>query len=104
MAELWLASSTEAFAVARHLGVVLAFFRRAEYREAFFQKLLPSTYDHHPTMLHNPCGRGRTEIDSLNGRVVAIAQAIHLDAEMNRTLTALIHTRQSARAILLGWC
>jgi hypothetical protein len=55
----------EAFAVARHLCVVLPFASTAEYREAFYHKPLPSAYDHYPTMLHDLRGRGRTEIDSL---------------------------------------
>ena len=86
----------EAFAVARRIGVALPFADPGEYRALFYGKLVPSTYEHRPTMLHD-LKRGRTEIDSLNGRIVELADHLGLPADTNRTLTALIRASERRR-------
>ncbi len=80
----------EAFAVARRLGVALPFGDAAEYRALFYGRLVPLTYDHRPSMLKDLECRGRTEIDALNGRIVELADAMGLRADINRTLASLI--------------
>jgi 2-dehydropantoate 2-reductase len=87
----------EAFAVACRIGVALPFADTAEYRALFYGKLVPSTYDHRPTMLTDLTRRGRTEIDALNGRIVQLAESLGLPADINRTLTRLIHASERAR-------
>ena len=91
----------EAFAVARALGVALPYFDAAEYRRVFYEQLIPPTYNHRPTMLHDLHLRGRTEIGALNGRVVELAESLGLDAETNRILTRLIKAAERARQRVL---
>lgn len=43
----------EAFSVATRLGVALPFESSQEYRAMFYSKLVPSTFNHRPTMLHD---------------------------------------------------
>lgn len=85
---------TEAFAAAVESGVQLPYRSAADYLSEFYDRLLPVTYDHRPSMLADLEHRGRTEIGALNGKVVEIAARLHLNAEMNRTITALIRARE----------
>jgi 2-dehydropantoate 2-reductase len=88
----------EAFAVARKLGVALPFADASAYRAAFYGRLVPSTYDHRPSMLADLEYRGRTEIDALNGKIVELAEQLGIDARVNRILTGLIHASERQRA------
>jgi 2-dehydropantoate 2-reductase len=84
----------EAFAVARALDVALPFANAGEYRRVFYEELIPPTFNHRPTMLHDLHVRGRTEIGALNGRIVELADRFGLDAETNRMLTRLIRAAE----------
>jgi 2-dehydropantoate 2-reductase len=84
----------EAFAVARALEVALPFSNAAEYRKVFYEQLIPPTFNHRPTMLHDLHVRGRTEIGALNGRIVELADGFGLDAETNRMLTRLVRAAE----------
>jgi 2-dehydropantoate 2-reductase len=86
----------EAFAVARAVGVALPFSNAAEYRKVFYEQLIPPTFNHRPTMLHDLHVRGRTDIGALNGRIVELADRLGLDAETNRMLTRLIRAAERA--------
>ena len=84
----------EAFAVARALEVALPFSNAAGYRKVFYEQLIPPTFNHRPTMLHDLHVRGRTEIGALNGRIVELADGFGLDAETNRMLTRLVRAAE----------
>jgi 2-dehydropantoate 2-reductase len=84
----------EAFAVARAVGVALPFANADEYRNVFYEQLIPPTFNHRPTMWHDLHVRGRTEIGALNGRIVELADAFGLEAETNRMLTRLIRAAE----------
>lgn len=87
----------EAFAVARALGVALPFADDSEYRRVFYERLIPVTFNHRPTMLNDLHVRGRTEIDALNGKIVELAEQFGLDATTNRMLTRLIRAGERVR-------
>ncbi len=87
----------EAFAVARALGIALPFSSAAEYRKIFYEQLIPLTFNHRPTMLHDLHVRGRTEIGALNGKIVELADRFGLDAETNRMLMRLVKAAERAR-------
>jgi len=87
----------EAFAVARGLRVELPFATAEDYLAVFYDRLLPVTLDHRPSMLVDLERRGRTEIDALNGRVVALADTLGWEAVTNRTLTRLIKAAERLR-------
>ncbi len=86
----------EASAVARALGVNLPFSDADQYRRIFYEQLIPPTFSHRPTMLHDLQVRGRTEIGALNGKIVELADRLGLDAETNRMLTRLIRAAERA--------
>ncbi len=88
----------EAFGVAHRLGVALPFADAAAYRSLFYGKLVPVTYSHRPTMLLDLTGRGRTDIDALNGKIVELAEKLGLDAPANRMLVRLVHGAERKRA------
>ncbi|HYB91909.1 MAG TPA: ketopantoate reductase family protein [Candidatus Binataceae bacterium] len=91
----------EAFSVARGVGVALPFADAAAYRDVFYGKLIPPTYEHRPSMIADLKRRGRTEIDALNGKVVELADRLGLRAETNRMLVRLIKAAErKARAAL----
>jgi len=87
----------EAFAVARRLEIALPFASAETYRETFYGRLVPITFDHRPSMLVDLEQRGRTEIDALNGRIVALGDELGLPVEINRTLTDLIKASERLR-------
>ena len=84
----------EAFAVARRLRVALPFKTAEDYRAVFYSKLVPSTFGHRPTMLHDLERRGRTDIGEMNGRIAELADSVGLRADTNRMLTRLIRARE----------
>jgi 2-dehydropantoate 2-reductase len=86
----------EAFAVARASGVALPYSTVEEYRKHFYEKLVPPTFNHRPTMWHDLHVRGRTEIGALNGKIVELADSFGIDAETNRMLTRLIRAAERA--------
>lgn len=88
----------EAFAVARALGVALPYPSDSEYRKVFYEQLIPATFNHRPTMLHDLHIRGRTEIEALNGKIVELAERFGLDATTNRMLTRLVRAGERARS------
>jgi 2-dehydropantoate 2-reductase len=84
----------EAFALAQRLEVRVPFRSAADYLSVFYDRLLPATFDHRPSMLADLEYRGRTEIGALNGRIVEMAAGMGLDAPANRMITALIAARE----------
>jgi 2-dehydropantoate 2-reductase len=84
----------EAFAVAQRSGVRVPFQTAADYLTVFYNRLLPATFDHRPSMLADLEYRGRTEIGALNGRIVEMAAEAGVDAPVNRMITALIRARE----------
>lgn len=84
----------EAFAVARRMNVAVPFKDADAYRGVFYEKLVPSTFHHRPTMLYDLERRGRTDVDALNGKVVELAERFGLEAPVNRMLTRLVRARE----------
>jgi len=83
----------EAFAVAVADGVGLPWPDAAAYRATFYGRLVPSTAAHRSSMLQD-LERGRpTEIDAINGHVVARGAALGVPTPVNATLARLIRAR-----------
>jgi len=81
----------EAFAVAAAEDVPLAWPHAAAYREEFYGRLVPATYDHRSSMLQDLERRRRTEVDAINGAVWLRGAARGIHTPVNETLTRLIH-------------
>ena len=87
----------EAFQVAQTKGVSLLWNSADQYRELFYGKLLPFTYHHESSMLHD-LEKGRpTEIGALNGRIWRYGEELNLPTPYNETMTRLIRAREKRR-------
>ena len=84
----------EVFAVARARGVALDFDGPERYRDHLLQVLIPRTCDHHPSMLQDIRSGKRTEIDALNGAVVALGAGAGIETPCNWTLTQLVKAKE----------
>jgi len=87
----------EAFAVARAEAVPLPWATAAAYREEFYGRLVPATYDHRSSMLQDLERGRRTEIDAINGAVWRRGVAHGIKTPVNETLTRLIHSVEGRR-------
>ena len=81
----------EAFAVAGAEGVALNWVTAADYRQEFYVRLVPATYDHRSSMLQDLERGRRTEIDAINGAVWHRGAARGITTPVNETLTRLVH-------------
>ncbi len=64
------------------------------YLQDLFDRLLPLTYDHVPSMLKDLQGSKKTEIDAMNGAIAALAEKHGLDAPVNWLITKLIKVKE----------
>jgi 2-dehydropantoate 2-reductase len=87
----------ECFLVIQSQKVALFWEDAAQYRQHFFEELIPPTARHYPSMLRDLERRGRTEIDALNGAIVRLAQPARLAVPVNQTLTSMIQLREQTR-------
>ena len=61
-----------------------------EYRDIFYSKLVPDTYNHYSSTHQDIKRKIRTEIDSLNGKVIELGDAYNIDVTTNRIIYNLI--------------
>ena len=88
---------SEAFEVAVKKGVRPLWSSADEFRELFYGKLLPATYNHQSSMLQD-LQRGRpTEIHSLNGRIWGYGEQLGIPTPFNETMTRLMLGREKRR-------
>jgi 2-dehydropantoate 2-reductase len=80
----------EVFAVMHASGHTTYWKNADEYKKAFFEKILPPTYNHRSSTLQDIERKIPTEIDSLNGAVVIIGEQYKVDAPRNRVITQII--------------
>ena len=65
-----------------------------------FERLIPATYDHFPSMLRDIQNKRKTEIDSLNGAIVKMAHAHGFEVPTNWLITKLVKAKEKiARGI-----
>lgn len=84
----------ETFRVAEKKAVPLLWRSSEEYRELFYGKLLPATYDHQSSMLQDLEHGKLTEIDALNGRIWGYGEQLHVPTPFNEVMTRLIRQRE----------
>lgn len=84
----------EAFAVAQAEAVNLPWASPAEYRSIFYDRLVPSTYDHRSSMLQDLERGRRTEIDAINGEIWRRGIRHGIVTPTNEALTRLVRARQ----------
>ena len=84
----------ELFKVIQVKKVVVDWNDADEYIKKLFEHLIPATCDHFSSMLQDIRTGKKTEIDALNGKVVAMANEMGLDLPVNRVITSLVKAKK----------
>jgi 2-dehydropantoate 2-reductase len=92
------ATIAEIFALLEATGRRTRWRTAQEYLHVFWSQLLPPTAAHESSMLQDLRAGRPTEVDALNGAVVALAHESGLDVPVNRALVQLIRAREARRA------
>lgn len=87
----------EAFQVAIADGAIFPWQTAADYRREFYDRLVPSTYHHRPSMLQDLEAGRRTEIAAINGEVIRRGAQYGIATPVNQTLIRLVHLRETDR-------
>ena len=84
----------EIFNVIEKLGYKTLWDDASSYREEFYLKLVPDTYNHTSSMLQDFNRKQHTEIDSLTGKIIQLADIAGVDVKTNKVIYDLIKTRE----------
>jgi 2-dehydropantoate 2-reductase len=84
----------EFFALTQKKGLEIDWNSAEEYTKELFEHLIPATSDHFSSMLQDIRSGKKTEIDSINGKVLAMADNRNIDLPVNRVLTALVKAKK----------
>ena len=66
-----------------------------EYKDIFYSKLVPDTYEHYSSTHQDIKRKIKTEIDSLNGKVIRIGEENNVDVSTNKIIYNLIKSIES---------
>jgi 2-dehydropantoate 2-reductase len=88
--ELMATIAHEVYAVMTAAGYTTHWESAEDYIDTFYKHQLPPTYQHEPSMLQDVRSGKRTEIDALNGAVVALGQQHGIATPTNTTITRMI--------------
>lgn len=81
----------EIFDVIHAAGYSTHWDKAEDFLKVFYEKQLPPTYQHEPSMLQDIRAHKPTEIDALNGAVVALGKKYDIPTPVNFTLQQMIH-------------
>jgi len=84
----------EIYNVIHEENIIVNFETARDYTAHLFDKLIPLTFDHHPSMLQDINHNKRTEIDALNGAIVEISKKYDLRSPYNSTITNIIKAKE----------
>lgn len=85
----------EAFATTQAHGIKHFWDNANDYRTFFYEKMIPPTAAHFPSMLRDIERKRRTEVDALNGAIAQLGKEKGIETPVNQTITSLIHYRES---------
>lgn len=85
----------EIFEVIKASGYKTLWNSPEEYQKLFYSKLVPDTYNHYSSTYQDIEKKNPTEIDSLNGKVVRLAEKYNIEVPVNETLYNLIKAVES---------
>lgn len=83
----------EAFEVIKAHEIPTFWSSPDEYRKHFYQRLIPPTREHYPSMLED-VKKGRTEIDALNGALVELGRQRNIALPVNQTIVSLVKAKE----------
>lgn len=85
----------EIFNVITIAGYKISWNNADEYKKLFYEKLVPDTYNHQSSTLQDISKKKKTEIDSLNGYIIFLAEEYDVDVSVNKTIYNLIKSIES---------
>lgn len=80
----------EIFIVTKANGIKLNWEDAEDYLRFFYEKLVPPTAKHFPSMYYDIQKGKKTEIDSLNGAIVNLGKKLGINVPVNETITNII--------------
>jgi 2-dehydropantoate 2-reductase len=80
----------EAYAVMEARNLPRLFATAADFRAAFYGRMVPPTAAHTPSMLQDLRAGKRTEIDALNGAVVRLGEGTSVNTPVNRAVCGMV--------------
>jgi 2-dehydropantoate 2-reductase len=91
--------AAEGFAVLAASGRQTHWPTAPDFLEAFYGEMLPPTRAHPSSMLQDIRRGRRTEVDSLNGAVVALGRENRVATPVNELMVTLIHLLESRHCL-----
>lgn len=85
----------EIFEVIKASGYSTLWSTSDEYKELFYNKLVPDTYEHYSSTHQDIQRKIKTEIDSLNGKVIELGERNNVDVSTNKIIYNLIKSIES---------
>jgi 2-dehydropantoate 2-reductase len=85
----------EIFEVIKASGYSTLWQTSDEYKDLFYSKLVPDTYGHYSSTHQDIKREIKTEIDSLNGKVIELGEANDVDVGTNKIVYNLIKSIES---------
>jgi len=85
----------EIFEVIKASGYETLWETSKEYKDLFYSKLVPDTYDHYSSTHSDIKNKIRTEIDSLNGKIIRLGEMHGVDVSTNRIIYNMIKAIES---------
>ena len=80
----------EIFEVIKASGYETLWSTSDEYKDIFYSKLVPDTYNHYSSTHQDIKRKIKTEIDSLNGKVIELGERNNIDVSTNKIIYNLI--------------
>lgn len=84
----------EIFALLEKIGQETPWPNPEAYIKDFYEKLIPATASHHPSMLQDIQRGRRTEIDALNGAVVEMGKKHGVSTPINDIIVSLVKAKE----------
>lgn len=88
----------EIFDVVRAHSIKLHWEKAEDYLDCFYNKLVPPTREHYPSMYQDIKAGKKLEIDALNGAIVRLAKEKGIPVPVNETITSLIRAKEMLSA------
>lgn len=85
----------EIFSVINAAGYETYWKNSKIYQKVFYNEILPPTYNHRSSTLQDIERKIKTEIDSLNGYVIKLAQKYNVDVPYNTMIYHMIKAKES---------
>ena len=87
----------EIFTVTNANKIELNWENPDDFKEYFYNRLIPPTAKHYPSMYYDIKMGKRTEIDALNGAIIKLAQKKNLKVPVNETITCMVKAKEKLK-------